>query len=205
MHLAEPASFLESNLPIVERVVSEVARRQRVSGDALAEFRSLVFMKLVEHDYTVLRRFHGDSSLRTYLTVVVQRVLLDYRNREWGRWRASAAAHRLGPLAVRLERLVARDGLTLAEAMAALGVDVDLGRCAGFAETLRGRTAVKGSRATLGEDAIPECPDPAPGPESLAEQRDQAGRAAAMRTNVRDALRALDSQDHLIITLRFRD
>lgn len=205
MQTFDAAAFFESHLPVVQRVIAEVARRHRVSGDVVAEFRSLVFLKLVENDFAALRRFHGASSLRTYLTVIAQRVLLDYRNREWGRWRASAAAIRIGPLAVRLERLITRDGLSPAEAMAAMGIDPSSGACAGFAATLKGRSAVKGSRTTLGEDAIPECLDPAPGPEALADLRDQEARAGRMRRLVRDALRTLDSEDHLIITLRFRD
>jgi RNA polymerase sigma factor (sigma-70 family) len=202
---ADLAALLEENMPVVEGVIADIARRLRVRGDALAEFRSLAFMKLVEHDYAVLRRFQGISSLRTYLTVVLQRVLLDYRNREWGRWRASAAAHRLGPTAVRLERLVTRDGLTPGEAVAAVGAGTDLSSCARFVETLRGRAPVRGSRSTLGEDAIPDCFDPSPNPEALADRRDQEKRATAMRSGVRDALQALDSEDHLIITLRFKD
>ncbi|MGH8186413.1 MAG: hypothetical protein ACREUC_07605, partial [Steroidobacteraceae bacterium] len=99
----------------------------------------MAFLKLIEHDYAVLRRFEGASSLRTYLTVVLHRVLLDQRNREWGRWRPSAAAYRNGPLAVRLERLVTRDGLTPAEAIAAVGPDVDPANCAAWLQGLPSR------------------------------------------------------------------
>jgi RNA polymerase sigma factor for flagellar operon FliA len=45
---------------------------------------------------------------------------LDYRNRVWGRWRPSAAAVRLGPLCVRLEELLYRDGHSLREAIEVL-------------------------------------------------------------------------------------
>jgi RNA polymerase sigma factor (sigma-70 family) len=204
VQIADAAAFLESNLPLVEAVVGEVARRCRVGGDALDEFRSLAFLKLVEHDYAVLRRFEGASSLRTYLTVVLQRVLLDHRNREWGRWRASAAARRLGPVAVRLEQLITRDGLSPGEAMAAVAPHADAAACAELADRL-GRRATRGSRATLGEDAIPECVDTAPDPEAYAARREQAFRARAVRGALRDALRALPAQDHLLVTLRYRD
>jgi RNA polymerase sigma factor (sigma-70 family) len=205
VQIIDAAAFLEANLPLVEAVVAEIGRRHRVRGDALAEFKSLAFLKLVEHDYDVLRRFQGNSSLRTYLTVVLQRVLLDYRNREWGRWRASAAASRIGPVAVSLERLVTRDGLTPREALASIGSHADVTGCEEFIESLGGRTAGRGSRATLGEDAIPECLDPAPSPDALAVRREQAARAEAVCDFVREALRSLDSRDHLILTLRFRD
>ncbi len=206
MQTDDGASLLESSMPLVESVVTEVARRQRVSGDQLPEFRSLAYLKLVEHDYAVLRQFQGASSLRTYLTVVLRRVLFDYRNREWGRWRPSAAANRIGPAAVRLERLVTRDGLTPGAALATLdGTGTDVTECAGFVETLQGRVPLKPSRATLGEEAIPECLDPAPGPEACAARREHARCAGVLRRVVQRALRSLDSQDHLIVTLRFRD
>jgi RNA polymerase sigma factor (sigma-70 family) len=202
---ADTAAFLESKLPIVNAVIGDVARRHRVRGDALDEFRSLAFLKLIEHDYAVLRGFEGASTLRTYLNVVLQRVLLDYRNREWGRWRASAAATRIGPVAVRLERLVTRDGLTPAEAIDSVRPHVDVSGCIDFANSLIRRGPVRGARATLGEEAIPECPDPAPGADAGIELREQAARVDAVRRAVHDALRSLPSQDHLLITLRYRD
>lgn len=201
----DPASLLESSLPLIEGVVAEVARRYRVRGDALEEFRSLAFLKLVEHDYAVLRRFEGASSLRTYLMVVLQRVLLDYRNREWGRWRASATASRLGPEAVALERMVTRDGLTPDEALASLGRHAERPVCGEFVASLRRRAPARGTRWTLGEDAIPDCCDPAPGPEARMSQRELGERATAVGGALRAALHSLSSQDHLLVTLRFRD
>src|SRR5215471_7103180 len=56
------------------------------------------------------------SMLSTYLTTVVQRALLDYVNSQWGKWRPSARANREGPLAVKLEKLLVCDRLSLGEA-----------------------------------------------------------------------------------------
>lgn len=204
MQTADVSALLESSLLLVDEIVAELAHRQRVRDDDLNEFRSLAYLKLIEHDAAVLRRFQGTSSLRTYLTVVLHRVLLDHRNREWGRWRPSAAAHRIGPEAVRLERLVTRDGLTVEEALATVAPE-DQASCRAFLETLRVRGPVRGTRATVGEEAIPERPDPSDGPDAFAERREREVRIAVLRRMVRDALRTLDSQDHLIITLRFRD
>jgi RNA polymerase sigma factor (sigma-70 family) len=202
---ADTSAFLEANLPLVNAVIGDVARRHRVRGDALDEFRSLAFLKLVEHDYAVLRRFEGASTLRTYLNVVLQRVLLDYRNREWGRWRPSAAAIRLGPVAVRLERLVTRDGLTPAEALDSTGPSADVSRCIDFVNRLHLRSSVRRSRTILGEEAIPERADPGAGPDSIIDEREQAVRADAVRRAVRDALRSLPTRDDLLVTLRYRD
>ena len=203
--IADPGRFLESNMLLVNAIVGEIGRRRRVRGDALEEFRSLAFLKLVEHNYAVLRQYSGASSLRTYLTVVLQRLLLDHRNREWGRWRASAAAIRLGPTAVRLERLITRDGMTPAEAVASIAPGTDATAYIEFARTLTRRGPVRGTRYTLGEDAVPDGFDASPGPDALIEQRSQKNEAQGIRRFVRDALRALPSQDHLLLTLRFRD
>jgi hypothetical protein len=54
-------------------------------------------LKLIENDYRILRSFEGLASLGTYLTTVIARLFLDFQIHEWGRWRPSAAATRLGP------------------------------------------------------------------------------------------------------------
>src|SRR5262249_8960179 len=77
---------------------------------------SEVKLRLVEREYEVFRKFQHRSSLRTYLTIVIQRIYLDYRNHLWGKWRPSAEAQRLGHVAVRLETLMARDGFTFDQA-----------------------------------------------------------------------------------------
>jgi len=44
----------------------------------------------------LLAKFEGRSSLRTFLTVVIQRLFLDHRISAWGKWRPSAEARRGG-------------------------------------------------------------------------------------------------------------
>jgi RNA polymerase sigma factor (sigma-70 family) len=107
----DPESILTAHLEWVERAASSLARRHGV-GDA-EDFASWVRLRLVEDDYAILRRFRGESAVTTYLTVVVAMLWRDYRAAHWGRWRPSAAARRLGALAVRLETLVHRDGYRL--------------------------------------------------------------------------------------------
>ncbi|MEM8933057.1 MAG: hypothetical protein AAGE94_17860 [Acidobacteriota bacterium] len=88
-------------------------------------------LKLVQDDYAVLRRFHARGAKPTYLHVLVRRVLIDRRAREWGRWRPTAQAQRAGTTAILLDRLINRDGLEPSEAARALA---DTGR--GTADTL---------------------------------------------------------------------
>lgn len=105
---------------LVGRIALAAGRRQGLRGDDLEDFASWAATRLIERDYAVLAQFRGESSLPTYLTVVVTMLAREYRVQHWGRWRPSAAARRQGPLAVRLETLVYRDGLRLDEAAQAL-------------------------------------------------------------------------------------
>ena len=75
-----------------------------------------ILVKLIENDYRRLRKFKGESSLRTYVTIVVQRLFLDYRNEQWGKWRPSARGKKLGATAEILEALTYRDGHSFEEA-----------------------------------------------------------------------------------------
>ncbi len=71
----------------------------------------------MDRDYAILGKFRERSSISTYLATVLANLYHDYRNHIWGKWRASAAAERLGPLAVLLEKLVWRDGYAFREAI----------------------------------------------------------------------------------------
>jgi RNA polymerase sigma factor (sigma-70 family) len=104
-------------LPLIKDVLDLLCRQNCLPGVDEAEFRSLAFGKLIENDYDVLRRFSGKSTLRTFLLVVLQRALLDHRARQWGTWRPSIEAKRLGPVAVRLEQLISCEGMTAEQAI----------------------------------------------------------------------------------------
>ncbi|HET6764428.1 MAG TPA: sigma-70 family RNA polymerase sigma factor [Longimicrobiaceae bacterium] len=105
------------HLPVIDRIVASLCRRHGVAGDDADDFGSWARMRLVEDDYGILRKFRGESALATYLVVVLGMLFREYRVARWGRWRPSAAARRLGSVAVRLETLVYRDGCTRAQAI----------------------------------------------------------------------------------------
>ena len=85
----------------IESVIKAVCRRHRLTRDRADDLASRIHLKLIENDYAVLRQFQGRSSIRTYLVTVVERVLLDWRTGEWGKWRPCQEARRLGDLASR--------------------------------------------------------------------------------------------------------
>ena len=112
-----------SELPMIERVIGWVCARRCLRGAEAEDFASTVKLRLIENDYAILSQFEGRSSLKTYLTAVVNRFYIDYQAQRFGKWRPSAQARRLGPVALHLESLVYRDGLTFEEASAVLLTD----------------------------------------------------------------------------------
>ncbi len=108
----DPAAWLDANAPAITALITRAARRRRLRPQDADELRSLTWTHLLKDDCRVIRRYRGVSTMATYLYVVVERVLLDMRTAQWGKWRPSAAARRLGPQAVLYERLVRRDGMT---------------------------------------------------------------------------------------------
>jgi RNA polymerase sigma factor for flagellar operon FliA len=111
---------LTDNLPVVERAVAFACRRYGLRPEDAEELASVVKLKLIENDYAILRSYEGRSSFATFIGIVVQRMAIDFRIHEWGKWHASAEAKRLGPVAIDLERLVHREGRTIEEAAAIL-------------------------------------------------------------------------------------
>jgi RNA polymerase sigma factor (sigma-70 family) len=116
----EPRELLVSYLPLIERAIAFASQRHGLTPLDAQDFASIVKLRLVENDYAIVRAFGGRSSPATYFGIVIQRMLFDYRDKEWGKWRTSAEARRLGSVAVELERHLYRDGLSLDEAFAAL-------------------------------------------------------------------------------------
>jgi RNA polymerase sigma factor for flagellar operon FliA len=115
--LSEAGQLFLSYLPAVEAVTSAVCRQHHLRASEREEFASFVKLALLDQDCAVLRQHRGGASAGAFLRVVISRLLYDYRCHIWGRWRPSAAAKRLGSVAVLMERLVARDGLSIDEAI----------------------------------------------------------------------------------------
>jgi RNA polymerase sigma factor for flagellar operon FliA len=107
--------FLE-HLKTIEDVSRHVAARQNLHHPEIEDFVSDVKIRLIEKDYAVIRTYAGRASFKTFITTVIQRLGLDAQIHRWGKWHSSAEAKRIGPIAVELERLIRRDGRTVAEA-----------------------------------------------------------------------------------------
>jgi RNA polymerase sigma factor (sigma-70 family) len=111
-----PEQLYLGHLKLIDEVAKHAAQRRHFSREETEDFVSTVRLKLLENDYRIIRLFRGTSKIKTYLTIVINRQMLDYQNHIWGKWRNSAEAERLGPIAMRLDVLLYRDLLTLDEA-----------------------------------------------------------------------------------------
>lgn len=200
----DPEHLFLQHLHVIDRVVQFIARRHHLRAEQAEELAASVRLKIIDNNYEVLRKYQGRSSLRTYLTTVVQRHFLDSRIAEWGKWRPSAQARRLGPTAVLLDRMLSRDGIALEEAIEQLRTQhkVAAGReeLLGLARQLPVRTR----RTFCGADALENL---SANMESGAEQEDmdRSAQFARVEAALVDALAALGPEERLILKLRFRD
>jgi RNA polymerase sigma factor for flagellar operon FliA len=199
------AALFESQLEVIERVTSFVCSRYHLTAADAEDFSSHVKLRLIEHDYAILRKFEGRSSPRTYLTIVIQRVFLDYRISAWGKWRPSAEARRGGHVAVLLEQLLARDGYTFEEACELLVTNHGVRADRAELERLAARLPVRVKRRFEPDEALADVAAPdAPVDDVLAE-RDRAATAVRVEQVLKSAMAALEPQDRLILALRFED
>jgi RNA polymerase sigma factor (sigma-70 family) len=194
-----PRELLLANLPLIRELVGFIAHRYRLSAAHAEELESFVRLKVLDNDYAIIARWRRTCSFRTYLTVVVQRLFLDYCNHVWGKWRPSAVAARLGPLAQALEEQLYREGLSFDEACTVLGER----RGATRAELLAlfEKLPRRGRQPRL-QPLDPDLgmPSPLPTPEEDALQH--ADEAAVTRA-IAASLRRLPAGDRLLLRLRF--
>lgn len=187
----------------IESVLAYTRRAHRLSADDGDEFSSWVRLRLLEDDCAILTKFRGLSSFKTFLVTVLQRLFLDWRIKEWGKWRPTADARRLGPVAIELERLVLRDHIEFdqaAETLISKGIATSRDECdRAWAELPR-----RPARQRTGEQALHTVASSAMSrdPILVDEQLASAGRA---RVALADAIPGLSPQEQLIIRLRFQD
>jgi RNA polymerase sigma factor for flagellar operon FliA len=197
------ALFVE-HLPFVERTVGVVARIMGFGSADAEEFAAWAKARLWEHDYAVFRKWRGESLLPTYLVSVVTNLGREFRVQRWGRWRASAAAQRLGPLAVRLETLVYRDGLAPSAAGELLRQrgetdlsDRELARLLGELPVRR-----RPRRVDDREVAIDAVPGTARADDAVDEDEEDAERRATYAV-LEAALRRLSSEEQIVIRMHY--
>ncbi|HEX8358924.1 MAG TPA: sigma-70 family RNA polymerase sigma factor [Longimicrobium sp.] len=201
---ADAEAIFLKHLEWINRAASKACSKYGVHGPDADDFTARVRMKLVEDDYVVIRRFVGNSEIKTYLLAVVRHLLADLVREQRGRWRVSAAAERLGPPAPELERLVYHDRYTVPQAGEKL-------RTAG--RTALSDTALARMLAELPERTPmrPEVQEPEKGVDppgdSRADERVMEAEAGTRRAEMLAVLETvigeLDEEDRLIVQMHF--
>lgn len=162
-------------------------------------------MALIEDDYAVVRRFNGNSEIKTYLGAVITRHVINFMRAERGRWRPSAAALRLGPPAPKLEQLVRHEGYTIEQAGEKLRTaghtkhsDTELARI------LAELTERAPLRPLVREPAtgLPASPGTSHADERVLRTEGEARRAALMAV-LESAMKELLPIDQLVVKLHF--
>lgn len=194
--------FLDA-LPTVERIVAAHRRRHGLSHADGEDLLAWVRLRLIEHEYAILAKFRGESSLSTYLTVVIAMLIRDEQVHRLGRWRPSAEARRQGRLATRLETLVERDGLPFrvaAEQLRSSGEttcsDSELARILASLPRRNRRP-----RETV-MDQLPEAEGGLAADASLS-AAEQIAEGQRLRSALASALEQLTFEDRLIVKLHF--
>jgi len=203
MFASKPASELFlAHLPQVDAVVAYVCRRHSCGTDEAEEFAAHVKAKLVADDYAILRKFQGKSRFETYLTTVITHLFLDWRNHLWGKWRPSAEARRLGPVAKKLEEL-ARDGYTFEESCELLRTNHGVVLPRAELEALAARLPVRLPRKMEGEERLEALPAGEPGPDERILERERQEVRGRLWQALEHALATLPDEDRLILKMRY--
>ena len=196
--VVDPERTFLDNIAVIDRILGVIARRHALPQADAEEFASWARARMIDGNYAVIRKFGGRSSLSTYLSVVIGNLFLDYRNSIWGRWRPSAAAQRLGPIGIRIEELLYRDGYSLREAVGVLqsgGValsDTEIARLAAKIPQRERANEVGLEKADIALLAA----DP---PTSGSDERVQVVGA------IRELITQLPDEEQVIVRMRFWD
>ncbi len=187
-----------SQLAVIERVIAWVCARRGLRGADAEDFASAAKSRLIEKDYEIFAKFEGRSSLKTYLTAVINRLYLDFQVQRFGKWRSSAEARRQGTVALRLESLMFRDGLTFDEACGVLQSDPRVTETRDALHAMRQRLPNRPGRPPVGEAHEPVRLDSGASAIERAERQALAERTFEV---IRWSLAALPARDRIFLRL----
>ncbi len=204
----DPKDLFLQNLELIERIAGKACRRSRLRTEDKEDFIAWAELKLIEDDYGVIRQFEGraNATFRTYLMVVIHRLVHDYRDHLWGKWRNSAEAIRLGPVAERLERLIYREDRSLDEAVRILRDNEKVELSDVEIEDLRTKLPFRVPRQPVSVELLDfeKAKEPTPDQELLQKETEEMRQRAL--TSLARALDTLPLDDRLLIlmTPRFK-
>jgi len=198
-----PESLFLTNLALIERLIEYTCRRAHCPAQEAEEFAGWAKLRFVSDDYGILRKFEGKSALSTYLSVVLQRLFLDFRVERWGKWRPSAEAKRMGPLAVRVEQMLSRDGLGLEETVRMLTVGRPDAPAREEIERIAERLPPRAPRRFESDAVLEEHASRDPLPDALLESAERGALWRSAAATLEEVSAGLPTEDRLLLRLRF--
>lgn len=197
-----PEDLFLAHLPHIDKVVAHLCRKHHFRKEECEDFRGCVRLKFVKDDYGILRKFQGRSSLRTYLTTVVSNEMKDYLNHLWGKWRTSAEAKRLGPVAIRLEKLL-RDGLSFDEAVQTLQTNYKVEKSWQELYEIWVQLPDRPPRPPIVGDQVPQdLPSPGDRPDASSEEEEREAVRRKALAALAEVRKALPEEDQLILKMK---
>jgi RNA polymerase sigma factor (sigma-70 family) len=199
-----PEDTYLQHLRTIERIAAFVARRHHLEASESEEFVQEVRVRLLDDDYSIIRKFEGRSTFSTYLTTVIGRLFAQWRVEQWGKWRPSAEAKRLGEKAVTLERLLSRDGFTLSEAVRVLTTPGSSSYTIGELEAIYLRLPSRNPRPVfVSEETVPDVITVEADAYARMEAGDRARVVRQALQKVDEIVNAMPAEDRLILLMQF--
>jgi RNA polymerase sigma factor (sigma-70 family) len=182
---------------MMRRVVRSVCAKRGLYAEC-DDLVSELALRLLDRDGAALKQFEGRGDFEGFLVRITQRLALDHRRRLWGRWRPSVSARRLGPAAVHLDRLLARDQVPAAEAVrhTALAFGIPEGRVVEMRQAL-GPTRPRRAAGLATPSSI--------GCMSAIETNEHLREAWGVRRALATVLRELGEEDRSLLRARYVD
>ena len=190
------------NLETIEKLVRHSGRRHHFSPVDQQDFAGYVHLELLKDDCATLRKFQNRSSWWTFLASVIEKLALDFLIQKWGRWRPSAMAEKLGPVALLLDRLVNRDGHTVEEAMEIVRTNHGSGLTHAELRALWDQLPARSRMIEVGEELAVEMTSTETS-EVHIEEAARTEEVARLERVLHTAFEALAVQDRVIIALRY--
>lgn len=196
-----PEQLYLGHLDLIEAVIAQACRRCPFHREEAKDFAQHVHLKLIEDGYARIRRFRGDSSFKTYLLIVIGRLLQDYQNSVWGKWRPSAEAERLGEVALWLERLLVREKRSFGEACQILRTNHKVDLPVTVLADLWAKLPPKNLRIFVGEGELQFEPSPDLRPDELLEVKERWQNRRRIYAYLHRALAELPKEDRVLILM----
>jgi hypothetical protein len=122
----------------------------------------------------------------------------------WGKWRHSAEAERLGPVAMRLESLLGREGHSLDEAIQILIVNEKIQMSEAELRDLAKKLPPRLGRIPVRDEVLEGLPARGPQPDEDLAEKEREGISRRVYVTLLSCLKALPKEDQVLVKDRQR-